>query len=42
MTDYTKYPEGMDEIIKHMDFLPEDYNIRKSIFWTMINLSLFY
>lgn len=42
MVDFTKYPEGMDEIIKHMDFMVDDYNARKAIFWVMINLSLFY
>lgn len=42
MTDFTKYPEGMDEIIKNMNYLPDDYATRKGIFWAMINLSLFY
>ena len=40
--DYTKYPDGMDEIIKHMDFMEDDYAARKGVFWAMINLSLFY
>ena len=40
--DFTKYPEGMDEIIKHLDFLPDDYNLRKGIIWGMISMSLFY
>lgn len=40
--DFTKYPEGMDEIIKHLDFLPDNYEARKGMIWAMISSSLFY
>ncbi len=26
--DITKYPEGFDEVLKTLDFLPDDYEIR--------------
>ncbi|MCR4436067.1 MAG: hypothetical protein QHH06_06270 [Clostridiales bacterium] len=26
--DITKYPEGFDEVVKTLDFLPDDYNTR--------------
>lgn len=42
MVDLNKYPEATEEIIKHMDFMPDDYNARKMIFWFSINMSLFY
>lgn len=42
MADLNKYPEGMEEIIKHMDFMVDDYDARKGVFWFMINMSLFY
>lgn len=42
MADLNKYPEAMEEIIKNMDFMVDDYNARKGVFWFMINMSLFY
>ena len=27
--DYTTYPEGFDELLKHLDFLPEDTAARR-------------
>ncbi len=26
--DITKFPEGFNEVIKTLDFLPDDYNVR--------------
>jgi len=34
----TKYPEGFDEIVKTLDFLPDDYEIRSEY---LVKLILF-
>jgi hypothetical protein len=36
--DITKYPEGFDEVVKTLDFLPDDYEIRSEY---LVKLILF-
>ena len=40
--DLNRYPEAMEEIIRHMDFMADDYNARKAVFWFSVNMALFY
>lgn len=40
--DLTKYPEGVNEIIRHMDFMPDNEEARKALFWGMVASGLFY
>lgn len=40
MTDITKYPEGPNEIIKYMDFLPDEDKIRTEFLIGFMILSI--
>lgn len=40
--DFTKYPEGIEEIIRHMDFMEDDYAARKLVIDVMVMAGLFY
>ena len=40
--DITKYPEGVEEVVKHMNFMPEDNEARESLLWSFVNGILFY
>ena len=42
MVDLNKYPEGLDEIIKHMDFMPEDENARRGLVAAFMFNAFFY
>lgn len=38
----TKYPEGVEEVINHMDFMPNDHEARENLLWSFVNGILFY
>lgn len=40
MADFTKYPEGPQEIAKLLDFLPEDEQVRFNYIMAMMGLAL--
>ena len=37
--DITKYPEGPKEVIKYMDYLPEDNQLRMQILMGFVTLA---
>lgn len=40
--DLTKYPEGFNEVVKNLDFLPPDEDFRIAIVKGMVATGLFY
>lgn len=38
----TNYPEGVEEVIKCMDFMPDDHEMRENLLWSFVNGILFY
>ncbi len=39
--DITKYPEGPQEVIKYMDYLPDDEQTRMKYLFMYVNQCLF-
>lgn len=40
--DFTKYPEGPKELVKYLEFMPDDEDARLAAIWGMVGIALRY